>query len=222
VFAQGGATPPPAGAAFADQEPAAGILAQQPAPLPPANTSCGAHNCITLELDEDALRAVEHGGDPAAFADGISFIYEGERPPAIHFVAARYRNGRLEQYQTTRWIRPDEAGADIEIEGVADAVTGAAHLSGRPPSRLTPVSGSEVVWITPVSMQGFVIDSPRTFLIGEAGSAPIDVATVAPEMAAHVEGGVVLFVAFVPSDVRLRAPEQTLGTGAVIPLKDGE
>lgn len=224
ALAQNGATPPPAGAAFINDEPAGGtVVGQREAPSA-ASTACGAQNCLTLELSPEALRAVERGGDLADFAEGVSLAYEGANSPAVYFVAARYDNGRLTQYENTAWLRPEGAGAGIAFDGVAEAISRAANLIGQPPVALAPAAEGQAVWMTPVSMQGFVIESPRTYLIGdmETAPAPIDRMTVAPALASRVESGPVLFIAFVPSDYLLRTPEQTLGTGAVIPLVPAE
>lgn len=224
VLAQNGATPPPAGAAFIDDEPAGGsVVGDRPAP-PPAATSCGAQNCLTLELSPEALRAVERGGDLAAFAEGVSLAYEGAKPPAIYLVAARYENGRLTKYVNTPWFRPEGSGSGLTADGAADAIAGAVNLLGKPAVALAPAGQGQAVWMTPVSMRGFMIESPRTYLIGdeETSPAPIDRMSVDPALAARVERGPVLFIAFVPSDSLLRTLEQTQGVGAVIPLVPAE
>ena len=130
-------TPPPAG------ELAARLAAEAPPPPPPPEpapppppASCGVPNCLALEISEDALRALRRGAEPAEFAEGISFSYDGERPPAIYFIAARYVNGRLAQYDKTSWIRPEGAANGLTIAEIPAALQEVTSFSLEGEARL--------------------------------------------------------------------------------------
>lgn len=212
-------TPTPAGelAARMAAEAPPPPPAPEPEPLgPPA--SCGAQNCLSLTIAEDALRALRRGVEAEQFAEGISFSYEGAKPPAVYLIAGVYENGRLTDYEVTPWFRP-EPGEGLAVPDAAGIVGGAVDPLGEGSARVVEAGGDSPVWTLPLSAQGFMFDAPRTYLAGAPDAAPLDEAALPADLAPLVESGHLLLLALVPVDRSQRTPEMTRTTGIVAPLE---
>ena len=216
-------TPTPAGELAARQAEQMRTLPPlpQPGPLPPP-ASCGAQNCITLEIGDNALRLLDRGVDPLEFGEGLTLSYEGAgEPAAIYFVAARYRNGRLANYAYTPWIRP-ENGRGVVPEGLAEAVAEAADPLGHGAAQIVAASRATPVWTVPVQTQSFLIESPKTDLIGAPEDAAIDEATAPEGLADAAAEQTLVLLTFAPADPRLRSPEMAAVTGVVLRVSEAD
>lgn len=213
-------TPTPAGELAARQAAETQPLPPlpEPGPLPPP-ASCGAQNCLTLEISDRALRSLDRGADPAEFGEGLSFALEAAgAPPSVYFLAVRYENGRLAEYATTEWVRPDAGGEGLIIDGIAEAVADAAMGPGVTGVEVAAASRSMPVWTVPVHTEGFLIAHPRTFLIGTPDMAPVDEASAPADLVAAAEEGSLLLLTVAAADKALRAPDQSKVTGVVVRL----
>jgi hypothetical protein len=222
-----------AGSASAQTPTAAGVLMTQqaeatpqlpplpaPGPLPPP-ASCGAQNCLALQISDNALRLLDGGAAPAEFAEGLSLSYEAAGAPlAIYFVAVRYEKGRLARYAYTPWVRP-ESGEGLNIEGIADVVAEVVDPLGAGEAEIVAASRRAPVWTVPVHTQSFMRESPKTFLAGAPDAAPVDEAAAPGDLLEAAATGTLLLLAFAPADPSRRSPDLAAVTGAVLPISEG-